>query len=173
MDSSAWDDINPPKTALARTPEPPSPPSRMSSGLTPATPQELVTELTACLTLCAPAGFTEAARTEWFKVARQTVGYLPLDLLGIGCDHARKVADHPSKIVPAIISASHDLYEGRRKAEREARSVPALGYMPKRDVMARRGEAMSEADTAELNERLERLGATVRYRADGSRYALT
>ena len=38
------------------------------------------------------------------------------------------------------------------------------------DVMDRRGEPMTEADTFKLNVRLEKEGATARYRKDGSRY---
>ncbi len=44
--------------------------------------------------------------------------------------------------------------------------------LPPRPVMDRRGEAMSDDDTAELNTLLEKLGATARYRADGSRYSV-
>ncbi|MES2295226.1 MAG: hypothetical protein V4527_18160 [Pseudomonadota bacterium] len=114
---------------------------------------------------------TEGARTEWFKVARGTVGHLPLDLLRIGCDHARKVADHPAKIIPAITAETERLFNERRRSiaedrERQSRLPPPT----KRDVMNRRGEAMSPEDTAELNDRLERLGATARYREDGSKY---
>lgn len=41
---------------------------------------------------------------------------------------------------------------------------------PRRDVMDRRGQPMSESDTFKLNKRLEQLGATKRYRSDGSKY---
>lgn len=145
--------------------------SRTCSALAPATPEELVTELAACLTLCVPAGMTGDARTEWFKVARLTVGHLPLDLLRIGADHARSVADHPSKICPAIIAGAKELYEQRRRHAAEDRErANALPPPTKRNVMDRRGEAMSEEDTAELNATLERLGATARYCPDGSKY---
>jgi hypothetical protein len=168
--STAWADINP-MMALAPRADPPLPLSRTCSALAPATPQELVTELAACLTLCVPAGMVESARTEWFKVARLTVGHLPLDLLRIGCDHARAVADHPAKICPAIIAETRDLLEHRKRSAAEDRTrQSALPPPTKRDVMDRRGEPMSAADTAELNERLERLGAIARYREDGSRY---
>lgn len=170
--STAWRDINPPMVSAQR-PAPQSQPSRRYSDLTPATPQELVTELAACLTLCAPAGLTEAGRTEWFKVARGTVGHLPIDLLRIGCDHARKVADHPSKIIPSIIAEVDDLLAQRRANEREGRlNQDRLPPPSKRNLMDRRGEPMSAADTAELNETLERLGATARYREDGSKYTV-
>ena len=46
--------------------------------------------------------------------------------------------------------------------------VPRLDA--RRDVMDRRGQRMTASETAELNTRLEYLGATARYREDGSKY---
>lgn len=167
---TAWQEINP-TTALAPRPAPPLPLSQTCSALTPATPEQLVTELAACLSLCVPAGMTDGARTEWFKVARRTVGHLPLDLLRIGCAHARAVADHPAKICPAIVAETKDLLAGRRATAAEERDrQQALPPPIKRNVMDRRGEAMSAEDTAELNRILEQAGATARYREDGSKY---
>lgn len=48
----------------------------------------------------------------------------------------------------------------------------AQAFLPKRDVMDRRGERMTHADATELNRRLEYLGAAARYRPDGSRFTL-
>lgn len=165
-----WQEINP-TMALAPRAAPPLPLSQTCSALAPATPQELVTELAACLTLCVPAGMTESARTEWFKIARRTVGHLPVDLLRVGAEHARAVADHPAKICPAMIAGVKDLLEQRKRLAAEERDRQAALPPPtKRDVMDRRGEPMSAEDTAELNRRLEYLGATARYREDGSKY---
>lgn len=53
------------------------------------------------------------------------------------------------------------------------RALPApKGPPPPKPLMERRGEPMSEADTTELNQRLEKLGALARYRSDGSRYTV-
>lgn len=41
-------------------------------------------------------------RLEWYKAALMTIGDLPADLLAQACVAARKVCDHPSKIVPYI-----------------------------------------------------------------------
>lgn len=65
--------------------------------------------------------------------------------------------------------------EGRTDIEwRVVNGKATIGWknfvVAKKDVMDRRGEPMSESDTAELNHRLEKSGATVRYRRDGSRY---
>jgi hypothetical protein len=113
----------------------------------------------------------EAARGEWLAVAWETLKDLPADLLRIGCAKARKIADHPAKIVPMIHAEVDDLLRYRRDAARDERArLEALPAPSKRDVMDRRGQPMSRSDTAELNERLKRLGATARYREDGSRY---
>lgn len=57
----------------------------------------------------------EVARREWLAVAWATVGHLPADLLKLGCAEARKVADHPSKIVPAIIAETEEMLKRRRE----------------------------------------------------------
>ncbi len=158
----AWQDINPPMASAPR----PEPRSTFSGR---ASPEEFATELTKCLALVVPAGMDQAARREWLAAAWEVCGHLSSDLLRHGCAHAKEVADHPSKIVPAIIAEANAWGDiGKKYSTRD--SPLQLGMMPKRDVMDRRGEAMSAADTAELNERLERLGATARYREDGSRY---
>ena len=164
---TAWEDINP-AMALAAPPEPRS----TSLGLTPATPTEFRNELTACLTLVAPSGMSEDDRREWLRVAWGALSHLPADLIGRGCRVARQKCDHPAKIVPTIMAEVKEEWERRRRnrsedAERSARlRLPP----PKRHVMDRRGEPMDEAETAELNRILDKLGATSRYRPDGSRY---
>lgn len=85
----------------------------------PATRQEFGVELTACLALVVPVGMTEEARREWLSVAWQTLKHLPSDLLAAGCIEARKTADHPSKIVPAIIAYAEPRLENRQRIRRE------------------------------------------------------
>ena len=164
MDETPWEDINPPVMASARQPGLHS----ASSALTPATRTEFRDQLTACLILVAPAGMTEEARGEWLAIAWQELKHLPADLLEIGCRHARRTCDHPSKIVPTIIAETSDWIRRRREAAKdEAR--PAL-LPPRKSPFERRGEPMSEAETEELNKFMANLGATARYRTDGSRY---
>jgi hypothetical protein len=62
---------------------------------------------------------TEEARREWLAVAWQTLNHLPSDLLSSGCIEARKTADHPSKIVPAIIGYAEPRLENRKRIERD------------------------------------------------------
>lgn len=112
---TAWEEINP-TTALAPQPEQRS---QSLDRLKPATNETFRNELTACLALVVPVGMTEEGRREWLSVAWQTLKHLPSDLLSIGCNEARKTADHPSKIVPAIIGYAQERLEARRRIERD------------------------------------------------------
>lgn len=156
---TAWEEINP-AMALAQRQE------RRSPSLAPATSDHFRNELTACLALVAPAGMSEEARRDWLTVAWATLGHLPADMLSTGCKAARQKCDHPAKIVPTIIAETDQMMRWRK----ETANYAALPPPTKRHVMDRRGEPMSEADTAKLNEILANLGATARYRTDGSRY---
>jgi hypothetical protein len=151
-------------SAARRGPQLPS-----SERLTPADNDTFRDELTACLALVAPAGMTEEARRDWLLVAWQSLKHLPADLLRSGCHAARQKCDHPSKIVPTIIAETAQSLRWRREM------IPGQLALPpkdKRHVMDRRGEPMSQADTDKLNGILENLGASARYRPDGSRYWL-
>lgn len=141
-----------------------------SERLQPATNEQFRNELTACLALVVPAGMSEEGRREWLAVAWATLKHLPADALAVGCKKARETCDHPAKIVPTILEATQDMMRWRRETVRETRM--ALPPPTTRNVMDRRGEPMSEADTAELNAILESVGATARYRPDGSRYCI-
>ena len=141
---------------------------RCSEALKPAGSEVFRNELTACLALVAPAGMSEEARRDWLAVAWGTLKDLPADVLQIGCAEARRVCDHPAKIVPTIIQATNDWMRSRKEAARAI--IEPVGVLPKKPILDRRGERMTSAETDELNAALERLGATARYRPDGSRY---
>jgi hypothetical protein len=161
---TAWEEINPPMVSA------PQPERRvMCSDLEPATREQFAVELTACLALVVPVGMTEEARREWLSVAWATLKHLPYDALAVGCQAARETCYHPSKIVPAILARTEQMMHWRRESARRGLSLPAPS---KRPVLERRGEPMSETDAAELNRILESLGATARYRPDGSRYSI-
>jgi hypothetical protein len=127
-------------------------------------------ELTACLALTAPAGMTEEARRDWLTVAWQSLRDIPPHILRVGTAKARLTCDHPSKIVPTIVAETAEMIRWNRESRAESDALRIAGPPKKKHVMDRRGEPMSEAETAELNDILEKLGATARYRPDGSRY---
>jgi hypothetical protein len=111
---TAWDDINPSRTtALVQRPAPQCQ-SLAHWNLEPAIEADFRTELTACLALVAPSGMATEARREWLTVAWGTLREIPADLLKRGCAHARRVADHPAKIVPAIMDEIRETWDYRR-----------------------------------------------------------
>lgn len=79
-----------------------------------ATQDDFRRELTSCLVLCAPSGMSGEDRKEWLRVAWATLADIPADLLAIGCAAARKSADHPAKIVPAVTAAIGALWDQRK-----------------------------------------------------------
>lgn len=160
---TAWQDINPPMVSAQQR-------ERPSTSSADEARTVFRNELTACLALTAPVGMTEEARRDWLAVAWQTLKDIPPDILKVGAHAARGKCDHPSKIVPTILAECKDMLQWRRGST----SGYGLALPPptKRHVMDRRGEPMTEEDTARLNEILENLGATARYRSDGSRYTV-
>jgi len=84
-----------------------------------ASAAEVTLSLGACLALVAGSGMGDDARDEWLDVAKETLRGIPLDLLERGCAAARRRADHPSKVVPAIMAEVGDAW-GWRRAEASA-----------------------------------------------------
>jgi hypothetical protein len=85
-------------------------------------------ELAACLTLVAPVGMDETARRDWFAVAWSTLKHIPADILAIGARKAREKCDHPSKIVPTILSETAELMRWKREDQErisETHQLPA------------------------------------------------
>lgn len=83
--------------------------------LIPASEDDFRRELTACLALSAASGMGEDDRTEWLRAAWGTLNGLPADLLQRGCNAARLKADHPSKIVPAIVEEIGRTWDWRKR----------------------------------------------------------
>lgn len=81
--------------------------------LAPASKTEFAEVLVPRLTQCAPTGMNDDARTEWLNAAWIDLHELPLDLLKLGCNAAR-FADHPAKIVPAILREVEPIWRQRR-----------------------------------------------------------
>lgn len=81
--------------------------------LMPATSDDFFSHLGPLLVLIAPTGMTQEARTEWLKVAADTLAGIPVDLLASSCKAARFEVDHPAKVLRFI--------GGQVKAEWDAR----------------------------------------------------
>ncbi len=101
--------------------------SNLPAELQPASLPEFIQSLTPCLQLCAPVGMSVEDRDTWFDAAFMAIGHLPPDILKSSALKAMQIADHPSKIVPAIMKESEDWLALRRGAARYA-SAPSLTY---------------------------------------------
>lgn len=101
---------------------------------------------------------SEADRIEWLKVAVETIGDIPQDLLEMACRKAKRICDHPAKIVPFICKETEELVVFRKrqaahaKAQRENAANPRLAKQPEQEP-DRTGLA---ADIGALARELER-----------------
>jgi hypothetical protein len=105
------------------------------ANLTPAHPERVVKALTSALVLVAPAGFTEGDRRAWLTSAMMTLEGIPDDLLDAGVAAARMVADHPSKIIPAIMEEIRDRWDKRADNLHLPSDAPRLSPPPKQDFV--------------------------------------
>lgn len=117
------------------------------TNLTPADDCEFVSILTPCLQLVAPVGMTLDAQDTWFEAARLALAEMPADLLRRGAKAAMSEADHPAKIVPAIMRAVGDDLAWRRRnqrasAERDAGAMDALPAPGQESVTAAEVDAI-------------------------------
>jgi len=116
----------------------------------PATPTQLAEALTPCLALVAPVGMDEDAQATWFQAAFMALADYPAELVKRGAKAAMLKADHPSKIVPLIVSEVAQAMEWRKAARRRAEPTLAI---------ALRETAAEEAERTEVG---KMMGALVR-----------
>lgn len=88
--------------------------------------------MTPCLQLVAPVGMDEDSQDTWFEAARKALADIPIGLLQRGVAAAMRKADHPSKIVPAIMAHIGDDWQWRidRQAALDAPALPAPSGAP-------------------------------------------
>jgi hypothetical protein len=91
-------------------------------------------------------------RHEWYKAALATIGDIPADLLERACIAARKVCDHPAKIVPFICSHEPELLKWRRENLHRATKIMENIEAPRLEKAD--PNYMTAADLAELKAEL-------------------
>lgn len=91
----------------------------------PSSPAEIIGELTPVLALVAPAGMDGEARRVWFNAAVKALAGIPILLLQRGAAAAIAKADHPSKIIPAIMKEIEADWKWRKRFAAPA-GVPAI-----------------------------------------------
>lgn len=136
----------------------------VSAELESATAVEFITILTPCLQLVAPVGMSEDDRDIWFEAAQLALADVPADLLRRGAKHAMMHADHPSKIVPAIMREIADSLRARRNVGATEAAIWQGADNPRAALPAPGGE---RATKAELDSICRRYGVG-RYASGGS-----
>lgn len=115
----------------------------------PCPPHEAMRLLGVNLVLCSPSGMSEADRIEWLKAALLTIGDCPRDLLDAACKDARRVCDHPAKIVPFICDWIGDSVKHRQQQVDWAWQQLASAGKPKLAAPAQQPEREPEPITQE------------------------
>ena len=83
--------------------------------LEPASDDQFITTLLPCLQLVAPVGMDEDSQDTWFEAARIALDGIPIGLLQRGAEAAMQKADHPSKVVPAIMAEISEAWARRKR----------------------------------------------------------
>lgn len=97
--------------------------------LTPSSDAAFIAILAPCLALVAPVSMDPQAQDAWYEAARMALAEVPEDLLRRGAQHAMGIADHPAKVVPAIMKAVREDLDWRRSYAANA-SVEKLAPEP-------------------------------------------
>lgn len=79
-----------------------------------------------CLALVAPMGMGQVERRTWMEAAFASLRHLPMDVIEKGAKSACKTADHPSKLIPAIIAVAEPEMAWRRRVKAPAPAEAAL-----------------------------------------------
>lgn len=94
----------------------------------------------------------EGDRTAWYKAALMTIGNMPEDLLAESCAAARKVCDHPAKIVPFICAFNPNPLKWRQEALRDAQRIIENLNAPR--IEKHDPDYMTAQDLAEMKKEL-------------------
>lgn len=136
----------------------PLPASRSSVAhprLATAAQEELVGQVAACLTLCAPAAMSIEDRSEWVAVAVGEIAHYPREVLIDACRHARRNCRHPAQIIPAIVQFADEAeVELRRDIARAASPRLRLASPPP----PRQASKLTQADVDALAPEFVKLG---------------
>jgi hypothetical protein len=93
--------------------------------LTPAPDDQFIATLMPCLQLVAPVGMDEDSQDTWFEAARIALDGIPIGLLQRGAEAAMQKADHPSKVVPAIMTEIGEAWARRKRLAARVADVQA------------------------------------------------
>ncbi len=98
--------------------------------LIPVSRQEFAAELVPCLSLTSGVGMKDADQRVWLNAAYKALDGIPIKLLKRGAAAAMLRADHPSKIVPTIMSEIGEDWEWRKRAVRPVTIIQGAEALP-------------------------------------------
>lgn len=128
----------------------------------------LETELAKMLGLVAPVTMSADQMTIWLASAVDALNDIRADEVQAVSLEVRRSVTRPSQIVPEIARLVWERRAARRRIEKLDREEPPA-LPPVRHIMDRDRSSFGPADWRELNEHLEKMGSSVRYRDDGTR----
>jgi len=118
---------------------------------------EIVHALTPCLQLCAPVGMSVDDKDTWYDAAYMALAHLPAGAVKAAAVRAMQTADHPSKIVPAII---REIEGGSEKTPVAGfKSAPNFG-VPETIAPDRRSDEERASVAQSMGKLLKQLAAT-------------
>lgn len=129
----------------------------------------LTVHLAKMLALVAPITMSSEQQEIWLRAAVDALDDIRASEVEAVSTEIRRSVTRPAQIVPEIAR----LVGERRKREQFIREYeqPKLEGPPLvKHISDRDRRNFTADDWAELNEHLERMGSSVRYRSDGSRY---
>jgi hypothetical protein len=94
--------------------------------LQPVSRPEFAAEIVPCLALTSGIGMSQEDQRNWLNAAYKALDGIPIALLKRGAAVAMGKADHPSKIVPAIIAEVRDAWAWRKRHNAAPQYTPAL-----------------------------------------------
>lgn len=139
--------------------------------LAPAPLTEVNAKLSSLLTLSAGSGFSEDDRAEWLVAATDATKGIPADILDVAFKVARAKADHPSKIIPAMMACFQGPWAARRAALQRVRKMMDMATPPASSDADDRTR-IDPADVADANRINRKFGLPLRYHPDGRAFQL-
>lgn len=122
---------------------------RAQDALAPCGMKTAIELIGAVFSLVVPTGMTEGERRQWWVAAKAALSGIPHDLLQDGCAYAFRAADHPSKIVKAILDEVGERWESRKRHAREVQAnLDRLNNPPEPEPLA----ITDQVDPALFNE---------------------
>lgn len=92
--------------------------------LVPVSRDEFFASVAPCLTLAAGVGMSPDDQDAWMEAAYQALDGIPIALLERGAEAAMRSADHPSKIIPAIMAEIGESWRWRREYRASTSAQP-------------------------------------------------